>query len=130
PICAHDDAAAEQDRLLRQPLERRAVRDANGEILTARRSCASIELRCGGRRHERRGAGADRARDLEPVAADEPARRMEKIDVADAVAGIERTLDVERSRMPRRDDGALARAAKRELDAGMPASRRRRRPIT
>src|SRR5690606_20463296 len=85
------NASAEQDRVEGEPLERRAGSDANEEILTARRPEASIKLRRGRRRDERRGAAIGRAREHEPIAAREAAGRMEHVDVADAVAGIERT---------------------------------------
>src|SRR5690606_25928862 len=114
-------AAAEQDRVERQPLERRVPRDSQDLHLPARRSEAAIELRRGRRRDEGRRSGLDLACQNQTITACEPARRMQHVNVTRAVVRIERPLDAQWTRMTARHDGPPPRGSEAERKPRPPA---------
>ena len=84
--------AREVQVLLGQPLDGGAGGDAHRLRLPRPGAVGAVELRCGGRGEERPRRPARLHVEGEPVSAHEPARRMQDVDVAGAVSGIERGL--------------------------------------
>ena len=86
-------------------------------------SSGSWEIGRGGLRYTAR-AGLDMEAQIELIAAGDPARRMQQIDVASAVLlGVERTLDDERTEMAAAHQPGLAGSGgKPEFELGVPAA--------
>ena len=114
--------AGKEDRVLRQPLERRVFGQRQGLLKPRLRAAAAIKLAGAGHGDQGMAIGINGRANGELIAADDAAGRMKQIEVAGLCFGIKRALNGEGTDMATGGErGFPAEKLKLEVQRGLPA---------